>query len=64
MDLEKLSTSKSLTSLLEEQELTPEDYETVTDLDFPPEGSVGLPFPTPPHKLSFTFAFKVIYFYY
>lgn len=56
--MEELSTKKSLSSLLEEQELTTQDYEATTDLVFPPEGSTNGAFPTPPHKLNFTFTFK------
>jgi len=45
--------------LLEEQELTQADYESTVDLIFPPEGSSSSAYPTPPHKLNFTFTFKV-----
>jgi hypothetical protein len=58
VNLDELSTSKSLSSLLEEQELMPSDYDMSHQLVFLPEGNNSSPFPTPPHKLQFTFTFK------
>jgi hypothetical protein len=45
--------------MFEEQELTEEDYNSVVELVFKPEGNRDPPFPTPPHKLAFPFKFKV-----
>ncbi len=58
VNLDELSTSKSLSTLFEEQELTEKDYTTGHELIFLPEGNSSPPFPTPPHKLNFTFTFK------
>jgi hypothetical protein len=44
--------------MLEEHEVTPRDYAQTINLHFSPEGSTAPPFPTPSHKLPFTFTFK------
>ncbi len=43
----------------EERELTQEDFDYALELAFPPEGTTNAICPTPPHKLKFTFKFKV-----
>jgi hypothetical protein len=43
----------------EERELTQEDFDYALELAFPPEGTFNAVCPTPPHKLKFTFKFKV-----
>ena len=59
-NLDALSRSKSLSSfIVDEQELSPADYDSVAELVFKPEGNTDPPYPTPPHKLNFTFTFKV-----
>lgn len=45
-------------SYLEMVGLRPEDFEQCVELLFKPEGNTSPPFPTPPHKLSFSFTFK------
>lgn len=48
--------------MLSEHELTASDYSFSLEMQFPPSGSSpgqgSNPFPTPPHKLPFTFTFK------
>jgi hypothetical protein len=47
--------------MFEEQELTEHDYNSIVELVFKPEGNRDPPFPTPPHKLAFSFTFKVVF---
>lgn len=56
-DLNRSSSLSKINSMAE-HELTEHDYEFNLELSFPPSGASS-PFPTPPHKLPFTFTFKV-----
>jgi hypothetical protein len=50
--------SESAKQMLVERELTIADFDEALELKFQPQGSAG-PVPTPPHKLNFSFKFKV-----
>eukprot|EP00981_Chlorochromonas_danica_P002710 scaffold537_cov180-Ochromonas_danica.AAC.15 len=58
----RLSQLHKVNSMLSEHELTASDYSFSLEMQFPPSGSSpgqsSNPFPTPPHKLPFTFTFK------
>lgn len=45
--------------ILLERELKESDFEDTLELKFVPQGSSEPPVPTPPHKLNFSFKFKV-----
>lgn len=53
-----LPMARSSSSSLQEHELSPADYTETVTLDFHPQGNNAPPYPTPPHKLPFTFQFK------
>ena len=45
--------------MLEQRALTIADFEDDLELKFKPQGNTLPPVPTPPHKLGFSFKFKV-----
>jgi hypothetical protein len=55
----KVWESEAAQQMLVERELTVQDFEDDLELKFRPQGSSGPPVPTPPHKLNFSFKFKV-----
>lgn len=51
--------SASARQMLVERELSISDFDEALELKFKPQGSTDGPMPTPPHKLNFSFKFKV-----
>jgi hypothetical protein len=55
----KVWETEAAQQMLVERELTVQDFEDDLELKFRPQGNTGPPVPTPPHKLNFSFKFKV-----
>lgn len=51
--------SEGAQQMLAERELTISDFDDFLELKFKPQGNQDPPVPTPPHKLSYSFKFKV-----
>jgi hypothetical protein len=64
MNAAKLWQTDAAQQMLEERELLQKDFEDSLELKFHPQGNTNSVVPTPPHKLNFTFKFKVRVFFF